>query len=114
MRVWRPPADRARGRARGAAASLHRGRQDAATHRLSRRQACEAVVTARNAKLNPDMRSREASMRCLLIVQAEMSKNPLALMGDMADRCMERLRLSRASAYRYVREAIDILGIPYD
>ena|SRR5690348_746436 len=69
---------------------------------------------ARNFKLNRDLSTRECAMRSFKITQEYFARDPGVMMGDVADALMSRLNICRATAYRQVRLAMDILAIPYD
>ena len=53
-------------------------------------------------------------MRVLLVVQAAHGMDPGFLMGDLAEDLQERYGISRATTYRRIRQALDVLGIDYD
>ena len=54
----------------------------------------------------------ELAMRTLLIVQAHAAAHPDFMMGEIARPMMERFGISRATAYRMVSTAVDVLCIP--
>ena len=60
-----------------------------------------------------DLSNCEVAMRVLARVQGEAKSNPKFRMVDVANTASVDLGLSRASAYRYVRTAIDVLGLHY-
>jgi hypothetical protein len=47
-------------------------------------------------------------------VRTRTAHNPDFLMCDMTDGLMDEFGISRATAYRYLRVAVDTLGISYD
>lgn len=59
-------------------------------------------------------RPMELSMRIILAVQERQSRDPHFLMGELAEGVVLRYGCSRACAYRYLRLAVDVLGIPYE
>jgi len=64
--------------------------------------------------MSRDTGSSEAAMRVLLIVQRAERHDPHFIIRDVVLRVREQLGLSRAQAHRLTRQAIDLLGIPYD
>lgn len=64
--------------------------------------------------MSRDMRAPETAMRVLLLVQRADSRDKHFVMRDVVDAVMDQLTLSRSAAYRLVRQAVDLLGIPYD
>lgn len=54
------------------------------------------------------------AMRIYERVKVRAKHNSDFLMCDMADGLIEEFGMSRATAFRYIRSAIDVLGIPYD
>lgn len=61
-----------------------------------------------------DITATERAMRILLIVQAMQKRDPHFIIRDAVSAAMDEISTSRATAYRFVRQAIDILCIPYD
>lgn len=61
-----------------------------------------------------DFNGGELAMRVLLLVQRAQRSDPHFIIRDAAANAMEQFGLSRATAYRLVRKAIDVLCIPYD
>lgn len=59
-------------------------------------------------------RTSELSMRVLEMTREHAHRQPEFLMKDIARRVVERYGTSLATAYRYVRTAVDVLGIDYD
>lgn len=55
----------------------------------------------------------ELAMRVYERVKTRASHNSDFLMCDMADGLVEEFGMSRATAFRYIRTAIDVLGISY-
>lgn len=64
--------------------------------------------------MSHDMTASVCAMRVLLIVQAAQKRDPHFIIRDAVSTVMEQMNIGRATAYRRVREAIDILCIPYD
>lgn len=56
----------------------------------------------------------EASMRVLKTVEREARKNPYWTMTSLLGELQEEMGLSRATAHRYMRTAVDVLGIHYE
>lgn len=61
-----------------------------------------------------DITATERAMRILLIVQAMQKRDPHFIIRDAVSAAMDEMSISRAAAYRFVRQAIDVLCIPYD
>lgn len=61
-----------------------------------------------------EMTACELAMRVLLDVQATAKHHPHFLMGEVTERLCEEFNASRATIFRRVREAVDMLGIAYD
>jgi hypothetical protein len=59
-------------------------------------------------------RATELGMLVYEMTREHARCHPDFLMGDIADRVVERYGTCRATAYRYVRTAVDVLGIDYD
>lgn len=59
-------------------------------------------------------RPSELAARITLNVQERQARDPHFLMGDMVEGVSDRYGCSRACAYRYLRIAVDVLGITYD
>jgi hypothetical protein len=57
---------------------------------------------------------RELAMRSMEITRAHVADHPDFMMADIANRLTARYGISRASAFRYVRVAVDVLAIHYD
>lgn len=57
---------------------------------------------------------RELGMRVYELTREHARRHPDFLIGDIAGRVVERYGTCRATAYRYVRTAVDVLGIAYD
>lgn len=64
--------------------------------------------------MSRDTNSSETAMRVLLIVQRAERLDAHFIIRDVVLTIREQLSLSRAHAYRLTRQAIDLLGIPYD
>lgn len=64
--------------------------------------------------MSRDITTPECAMRVLLLVQRAQQRDPHFLIRDAVTDAMDKFSLSRASAYRLVRQAIDVLCIPYD
>ncbi|WP_233202503.1 hypothetical protein [Dyella sp. AD56] len=54
------------------------------------------------------------AMRVLVAVQDAYRRDKHFLMGDIADAVCDELRISRATASRHMRTALDVLAVPYD
>lgn len=52
-------------------------------------------------------------MRVLLMVQSAVALDQDFLLADVAQAAEDRFGISRATAFRQVRRAIDVLAIPY-
>lgn len=65
-------------------------------------------------KRNLDMGESECAMRVLEITRRAFARNPNAMLGDVVDKCIAALNISRSQGYRLVRMATDVLAIPYD
>lgn len=63
---------------------------------------------------NHQYRAPELGMRVLEMTREHATRHPAFLMGDIAARVVDRYGASLATAYRYVRTAVDVLGIDYD
>lgn len=61
-----------------------------------------------------EMSPCEAAMRCLKAVERDVRNNPMWTMAGTAKALCNDLGLSMPTAYRYVRTAIDVLGIHYE
>ena len=53
-------------------------------------------------------------MRALQITRRAFARNPAAMQGDVADELRAQLFISRAQAYRLVRQAMDVLCLHYE
>jgi predicted transcriptional regulator len=53
-------------------------------------------------------------MRILLLVQRADSRDKHFVMRDIVTDAMEQLQISYSTAYRLIRQAVDLLGIPYE
>lgn len=56
----------------------------------------------------------ELAMRTVLLVQEYARRNPNFLMGDIVQNLMRDYGVCRATGFRYVRRAVDVLCLPYD
>lgn len=56
----------------------------------------------------------ELAMRVLVAVQDAYRRDKHFVMFDLAGNVCDELSISRATAYRHMRSAIDVLGISYD
>jgi hypothetical protein len=56
----------------------------------------------------------ELNMRVVLRVQEYAKRHPDFVMCDLASRLMEEFNLSRATGFRVVRRAMDVLCLSYD
>lgn len=56
----------------------------------------------------------DLAMRVVLAVQERQARDPHFLMGELAEGVVLRYGCSRACAFRYLRMAVDVLGIPYE
>lgn len=63
---------------------------------------------------NHESTIRDAAMLALQLTRAAFRRDPHFLMHEVAGKMIEEQGMSRATAYRYVRSAIDFLGIAYD
>ena len=60
-----------------------------------------------------DTRACELGMRVLLMVQSAVARDQDFLLADVARAAEGRFGISRATAFRQVRRAVDVLAIPY-
>lgn len=56
----------------------------------------------------------ELGMRVVLLVQEHAKRHPDFLMGDVALKLMREYGVCRATSFRYVRRAMDVLCLSYD
>lgn len=61
-----------------------------------------------------DVTIPECAMTVLMIVQAAHRRDSHFLIRDIAHEATSQMPISRATAYRLARMAIDLLAIPYD
>jgi hypothetical protein len=64
--------------------------------------------------MSGDFRAGERAMRTLLIVQRAQKRDAHFLMSEVVPLVRDELKINRASAFRLIRMAIDVLCISYE
>ena len=65
-------------------------------------------------KTQSDYRPVELGMRIMEVVRTHASAHPNFMMSDLSEVLSERFNISRATCFRHMRTALDVLCIPYD
>jgi len=65
-------------------------------------------------KKKHELTTRQCAMYALLAVQEAYKRDPAFLMSDVAKALQGQYGMCRATAFRYMRTAVDVLCIAYD